>query len=257
MDSLVRWSVDQKKERDEDRRRKPGSQKLLSPGTFEALVRPSMRPVGLMVATFPVVALVSILVKAIAPGKAGALILDPLSSLAAGVAGKALAILLIFWIAGDDFGVSRLLSKRKPLWLIMVGISAGTGFLILEIFFDSQTLQLFDTLSFMARFDRAGLALSLLPAALFGISGALEELLFRGIVQSSCEAHFRPLPAIVYAAVIFAVPHAAFGWIAVLELFVVGLALSWYRASAGSLALPITIHATHNLLFGLLLGLSL
>ena len=210
-----------------------------------------------MVATFPVVAIVSILVGAIAPGEHGAMILDPLSSLASGVAGKALAILLIFGVAGHDFGVSRLLSRRKPLWLIIIGISAGTGLFIFETFFDSQTFQCIDTLSFLAEYDRWGLALPLLPAVLFGISGALEEILFRGIVQSSCEAHFRPVPAIVYAAVIFAVPHAAFGWVAVLELFVVGLALSWYRSAAGSLALPIAIHATHNLLYGLMLGLTL
>ncbi|MCD4749590.1 MAG: CPBP family intramembrane metalloprotease [Thermoanaerobaculales bacterium] len=236
----------------------PGSmaRRFFGPEVFQGLVRPSLRPIGLLAASFAVAALVSVLITAVAPAATGGFIRDPFSAFAGGLAAKAISILVILLIARDDFGLHRLLSGRLEKWAIPVGVSLGAGMYVMENLIGADGSDLFAPFSALSRLDPAHVVLVAVSASLLAMSGALEELLFRGIIQCSCEAHFRPVSAIVFTAVIFAAPHAAAGWVAATELFVVGLALSWYRQKYGSLALPIAVHACHNLLYGLSLGLS-
>lgn len=58
------------------------------------------------------------------------------------------------------------------------------------------------------------------------ISPVLEELLFRGIIQSFFTRYFHPLVAIMFTNVLFALGHG-YGLTATLGTFVVGCGLSW------------------------------
>jgi membrane protease YdiL (CAAX protease family) len=77
----------------------------------------------------------------------------------------------------------------------------------------------------------------------------MEEVLFRGLIHTSFARHYGPRLAVFLTAVLFAAPHVGFGWIASVELFLLGIVFSWYRHRYGRLDLPIAAHSFHNLLY--------
>jgi len=220
---------------------------------FRRLVRPKLRPLGLLAASFTVTALVSAFLSSYM-GNSGR---EALLSLATGVTGKAISLVVIIAAAHTDFGLSKLLPGKAKWWVIPVGGVIGGGLFVLEMTLDSSLPSFLSSLSGAAGLGAPNAGLIVIFAFLLAVSGILEEILFRGVIQSSCEKHFNPFPALLVTAVLFAVPHLAFGWVAVSELFIVGFVFSWYRREAGSLVLPMVIHACHNLLYGLALGFSL
>lgn len=82
------------------------------------------------------------------------------------------------------------------------------------------------------------------------VAAVLEEVLFRGLLQSVLLAWWGPAwrwTIVVVAAALFAVIHlGAASWNALPTLFVLGLILGWLYERTGSLWPPILLHAAFN-----------
>ena len=74
----------------------------------------------------------------------------------------------------------------------------------------------------------------------------VEELLFRGLLYRSLKTKTKPLYAAILSAALFALVH---GEMRVMpQLFVLGLIFSYFYEKNGSLAVPITLHCSNNLI---------
>lgn len=80
----------------------------------------------------------------------------------------------------------------------------------------------------------------------FGILAApvIEELLFRGFIQPAVRASFGKLKAILISGLLFATVHL--NAYVFLQIFILGLLLSYLFEKTGSLIAPITVHIFHN-----------
>jgi len=88
-----------------------------------------------------------------------------------------------------------------------------------------------------------------LVAALAGVG---EEVLFRGVVQTSLLEHLSPWAAVAVTAVLFGLAHcltAAYALLAAL----IGAYLGWLHLVSGNLLVPIVTHALYDLVALLLL----
>jgi len=102
-------------------------------------------------------------------------------------------------------------------------------------------------------------ALSYVVVVMFSFVGFSEELLFRGLVQTSLEKMFaRPLMSVVLVSLLFAIMHVAYvtSLVKTLELvyvFVAATAIGYSFMKTRSLLLPVIAHGTANtILFGIL-----
>ncbi len=80
----------------------------------------------------------------------------------------------------------------------------------------------------------------------FGMLAApvIEELLFRGFLQSAVRTTFGKLKAIIISGLLFALVHLdAYVF---LQIFILGLLLAYLFEKTGSLIAPITVHIFHN-----------
>jgi len=237
-----------------DRPRK-AVRKILGVESLEQKVRPKLRPVGVLAVAISVGAAVSYGVGAIASAIFGQRAFHSSQMFSSG-AGKAISLVIILILARDGFGLRRLIPGQARWWSVPVGVILGTGLFTLEWMYDPSAVPLADLLSRVPTQDQNLALLAVLSAFTFAVSGGAEELLFRGLIQTSAERYYRPISAIVLTSLLFAGPHLSFGWVAFTELFVVGMVFSWYRRAAGSLILPIIVHAVHNLLYGIVIILT-
>lgn len=221
-----------------------------------APIRPSLQPVGLLAASFAVTAVVSFVTTRGVTAVVGDFPRSGATSLPGLVAGQATAIVVILWFSRTDFELRELLSGARKQVLLLGGLMGALLFW-LESLVDSSQSSALSAVGGLWSAGAASWASVALVCLMLAAGGFLEELLFRGIIQSSCHHSMRPVPAIALAAALFAVPHAAFGWMATIELLGVGLFLSWYRWRYRSLWFPIAIHAAHNVLYGLPLILAI
>lgn len=170
------------------------------------------------------------------------------------VTGEAAALIAILVAAREDFGLSQLLRPFfVPRWWALGVAGGGLAFLVGGFLTPSQHLwPLVVRLAYSIRVlpgaaATTGLVVVVIAMSAF-LSAAMEELLFRGIIQTGCDRLWRPMTARFVSAALFAFPHAASGWIAAAETFAVGYLFSWIRYRTDSLVLPIWFHATFNIL---------
>ena len=80
----------------------------------------------------------------------------------------------------------------------------------------------------------------------FGMLAApvVEELLFRGFLQSAVKTTFGKLKAILISGFLFALVHLNAH--VFLQIFILGLLLAYIFEKTGSLIAPITVHICHN-----------
>lgn len=103
--------------------------------------------------------------------------------------------------------------------------------------------------------------LASLPPAEYGwiiVAAAVEELVFRGVIQTRLAQHWRPVFAIAATAVAFLAIHFP-GWVmlaampdatTMVSVFLIGLVCGWLRHQTGSLWPAIAAHTANN--FGVL-----
>jgi membrane protease YdiL (CAAX protease family) len=96
----------------------------------------------------------------------------------------------------------------------------------------------------------AATALLVIGAVL--VAPILEEITFRGLLQTGLRQRWPILPrwgVVILASAIFAVVHApAVAWEALPALFVLGLGMGWLYEASGSLLPPVLLHAGFNAL---------
>ena len=105
--------------------------------------------------------------------------------------------------------------------------------------------------------DRAALARGLaegaVAAALFVLVAVGEELIFRGYLQVNLGEGIGRWEALVFASLLFGVTHALnphFGWMALLNIALAGLAMGYGRLVTGNLWLPMAYHLSWNFFQG-------
>lgn len=76
------------------------------------------------------------------------------------------------------------------------------------------------------------------------IAPIVEELIFRGVIMSGFSRNYRPIYAIIFSALLFALFHLN-PW-QFPATFALGLVLGWIRIRTGSVLACILGHATHN-----------
>ncbi len=88
----------------------------------------------------------------------------------------------------------------------------------------------------------------LIAATAIGAGAPLsEELLFRGFLLASATATSIPFwPAALLVNVAWTALHIQYSWIGILEVFAIGVFLSWTIWKTGSLRVPLVCHAVYN-----------
>jgi membrane protease YdiL (CAAX protease family) len=222
---------------------------------LENRVRPKLRPLGILAASIFTTALLSTAVGFGASAVFGRDVFYPTQMLSGG-AGKALSLVLILALSRDDYSTHRLFSAGWKWWSVPVGFSLAAGLFLFECEVDSSPGSMASLSVFIRDLSPHGAMLIALSAVVFFIGGGVEELLFRGLIQTSADRHFTPVAAIVATAILFSFPHLHHGWIPAVELFLVSVAFSWCRRVSGSLVLPVLTHGFHNALYGSFLAVA-
>jgi uncharacterized protein len=136
----------------------------------------------------------------------------------------------------------------RPRQWLLTALIAGSGILIGLIEF-----RILDPIP--TQVDRT-LAESLFfaGALLFG-TGVIEELIFRGILQTSVIAVFGIAPGIIYVSLLFGLMHMGHGaTLQVAFVFVVGILFGYARHRTGSLLGVIAAHTLANVVFFIILS---
>lgn len=87
-----------------------------------------------------------------------------------------------------------------------------------------------------------GMLLAIVVVAPIGEEIAFRGFLYRGLVRPGHE-----ILAIVVIAFAWAVLHVQYDWLGMLQIFVLGLILGWFRWASGSTTLTIVMHVLINL----------
>jgi membrane protease YdiL (CAAX protease family) len=103
-----------------------------------------------------------------------------------------------------------------------------------------------------------GLAEGLIAAGLFVLVAVGEELMFRGYLQENLREGIGLLPTVALASLLFGLFHSLnpnFGWMALLNIVLAGVSMSYGRVVTGNLWLPIAYHFSWNFFQGPILAL--
>lgn len=152
--------------------------------------------------------------------------------------------------AAEQFGFRRLTLRQLAIWSILICgavifIEAPLSQLmvtLLDMFHlphpEQASVEMFKTM------DRPSvIVLFILQATV--LFPWIEELFFRGFLQTYLRGYLSTLPALLISSGVFAIAHANLG--AMIPLWVLGLVLSVAYEHTGCLLLPIGVHACWNL----------
>jgi hypothetical protein len=133
--------------------------------------------------------------------------------------------------------------KTLPLWLLSIAaLSLGAD----------QVLQFFQvdpTPEWMEQIYRNLSCRACLVLAVVVIAPVTEEVVFRGFVYAGMAARLGPAPAVVIAALPWAIMHGGqYDWPYLAIVFILGLLLGAARWSCGNLFVPIAMHMLNNLM---------
>jgi uncharacterized protein len=74
-----------------------------------------------------------------------------------------------------------------------------------------------------------------------------EEIIFRGFIfRGWVRSSQRPMLGIFIVTVLFAVIHIQYNWFGILQVFLIGLLLTWTRWRSDSTLLPMLMHVIAN-----------
>ena len=172
--------------------------------------------------------------------------------------GEALLLVpLLFFLRAQHLTLKQLLPRTKvPLPAYFM---AGLLLLAVMVFSEGLTLlleplfpmpEIIRELSSEINWTSTADLLSLLLAAAV-VAPIVEEILFRGILQTSVLAEYRTLlPALVIPTSVFTMFHFAYLLYipAVVQLILLALALSYVVAKTGDLRVAVILHAGNNLI---------
>lgn len=145
---------------------------------------------------------------------------------------------------------------RLAGWGLLIGVILVQGvtavvMLVAELFSWSMPTLGHDLLAVLVDTHSRLAAFLILASALVG-APLLEEVIYRGLVQSALLSHMGQTarwPAILGAALLFGGIHAgAAAWHALPGLVVLGVVLGWLYERTGSLLPPVLVHFGFNLL---------
>jgi membrane protease YdiL (CAAX protease family) len=164
------------------------------------------------------------------------------------------ALLVIVWAAFLRRDIGPMLvpaaapgAGRGALWCLM-GIAAGFvtfGIASTAMEFLTQALSL-DRVLISDAFLKQGYGWGAVILAVVVQPAVIEELAFRGIIQSGLEKTARPATALACTAAMFAGIHLSPPSFP--HLFILGAAAGWLRLRTGSLYPAMLLHFTHNFL---------
>ncbi|MCG3118748.1 MAG: hypothetical protein ALAOOOJD_01004 [bacterium] len=159
--------------------------------------------------------------------------------------------------------IFRLHMISRPLMLLSAGLAVAIYLLVQEIHlllnamwawlwrFLPPEFELFSPQRLQLQLEQLltaqnGYDWILLILATVIIAGFCEEIVFRGFVQIVFEQHHRILTAILLTAAIFTLIHGVPWWF--LQIFLLGLCLSWMAWRSDSIIPGAIVHGLNNLL---------
>ena len=90
-------------------------------------------------------------------------------------------------------------------------------------------------------------SLPLLWLAIVVAAPIAEEIIFRGFIFRGWVRSPRyAILGILVVAAVFAIIHIQYNWFGVLQVFLIGLTLTWVRWRSGSTLLPMVLHVMAN-----------
>jgi membrane protease YdiL (CAAX protease family) len=137
----------------------------------------------------------------------------------------------------------------RPVWLLwavammlpLIGVWLGWSW-VLSLFDVALQPQALATLLME---EPHGLYWSAALLYVVSVVPVLEEIVFRGFVQTPFVRRWGRWPGVAMSSTVFALAHLS-DVQAVLPLFVLAMALGWLRERTGSLAAPIALHVANN-----------
>jgi membrane protease YdiL (CAAX protease family) len=162
----------------------------------------------------------------------------------------------IAWYEGRPFRSLGFVGRRGPLRLLR-GVLAGTATFgaVVAVMALGGAVRSTPTAGAGTGFLAAALPWLMLGAWAF--QGSTEEILFRGWLMPVLGARYRPWIGLVLSALSFALVHGLnlnVSWLAVLNLVLIALLLSFYALAEGSLWGPCGFHLAWNWAEGNLFG---
>jgi uncharacterized protein len=160
------------------------------------------------------------------------------------VAVLAAAARLRRWPAADYLALN--VPRRGEIIVGMVCVIAlGVGFNVLLYLTGHDIVTPFQIEAYRTAKDAGWLLWLFVAIVVFAPVG--EEIAFRGFLYRGWALPGREMLAIAVIALIWALLHIQYDWLGMVQVFVIGLMLGWFRWASGSTTLAILMHGLINL----------
>ena len=178
------------------------------------------------------------------PAYDGALLaLSAMISFPVMVAVLAYAARLRRWPVPDYFAL-RMPRRGEIIFAAICVIALGVAFNALLYLTGHDIVPPFQIEAYRSAKDAGGLLWLVLAIVVFASIG--EEIALRGFLYRGWALPGREPIAIAAIAFIWALLHIQYDWVGMLQIFVIGLMLGWFRWASGSTTLCILMHALIN-----------
>jgi membrane protease YdiL (CAAX protease family) len=157
-------------------------------------------------------------------------------------------LIVTVWIAhwtAKDYLALRWAS-RGEVWIALVSLAIllpaldGMAYLLGQPIIPSFVVDIY-------RNAKSTNSLPLLWLAIVIAAPVAEEIIFRGFLYRGwVRSTQRPLIGILVVTVVFALVHVQYNWFGVLQVFLIGLLLTWTRWRSDSTLLPMLMHVIAN-----------
>jgi uncharacterized protein len=146
---------------------------------------------------------------------------------------KAKDYLALNWTSGQEVGIA--LASMVVLLPLLDGLAYILGQPIIPPF----VIDLYKSAQSTG-------SLVLLWLAIVVAAPVAEEIIFRGFIFRGWVRPSQPMLGILIVTLFFAVIHIQYNWFGILQVFMIGLLLTWTRWRSGSTLLPMVMHVIAN-----------
>jgi membrane protease YdiL (CAAX protease family) len=148
------------------------------------------------------------------------------------------------------WGVADYLALNIPrrgeiIMAVACVVALGIAFNLLLVLTGRDIVTPFQTESYRTAKDAGWLLWLFIAIVVFAPIG--EEIAFRGFLYRGWALPSRELVAIAAIALIWALLHIQYDWLGMVQIFLIGVVLGWFRWASRSTTLTILMHALINL----------
>jgi membrane protease YdiL (CAAX protease family) len=156
----------------------------------------------------------------------------------------ALVVRLAHWPLADYLAL-RMPSRREAAFGLACIMAWALGYDALSLLLERDVVTPFQVDIYRSARDTG--ALALLWFSLVVVAPVGEEILFRGFLYRGWAQTPRAVwPAILVIAAAWSIVHVQYDWFGILQVFLTGIVLGWFRWRSGSTLLTVLMHGVMN-----------